>query len=300
MRTAIVFLALLLLSCGTNPPGKGGENEPAASRVPPVGPPPGYEDELEEGGPENWLARAEQYEGQRRPVEALKSYRKAMQLAPADWPAEKRDALREKIARLAFVLGVPGEVSEQDSEVKAEAQTRATVSDALQKAREAFRSAQEAEGASRSGEALALYRKVLSTIREQDDKTLYWQAWQKVEDLSPEGEGPGAIQEKMDRMSTHLSGAGGVVPPPNDGTFIRTGIPQGRNPDETSLGEARTAYVKGMEFVRENDSESARRAFEQVLSLIDEGQDPELFRAAIQNLRDLGSTEADINSAPNE
>ncbi len=241
----------------------------------------GQADAGESGTPEEWIARAQAFEASKRPVEALMAYRTAMRLVPEEWPGEKREALEGKIARLSFLMGVPGQVEVPVATPRA-ARPPDTV--AVETARGLLERARRAEQAGKRGDALSLYRKVIETISATDDSTLYWRAWQSAQDLSPEGEGPA---DEVEKKGEEILDAGTFVKPDEDGMFLRTNRRLGMGQPEIRLQQARTAYVSGMAAADEEDREAARRAFETVVKLIEEHQDPELYRAARENLEAL-------------
>lgn len=276
-----MLTSLLWAGVGTGCQEQGESVSDDSVSPPPLEQPrPGSE---EQGDPDAWVAHARALEAARRPVEALLAYRSAMRMAPRDWPEKKRAALEARIARLSFLMGVPGQVELPE---RTPIPRRTVDTAAVTRANSLLKEALDAEASGRIPDALALYRQVLQTITEGDDPALYWRAWQKVADLTPEGEGPGEGDSPgEDRL---VMDASAFVKTDEDGMFLRKHRRLGIGEPEIRLGQARTEYVKGMDAMRAEDPESAVQAFEKVLDLIEEDQDPELYRAAQENLESLG------------
>jgi len=253
----------------------------------PLEAPPGAREDSESESFPRLLTRANALELNRRPIEALRLYRRALEVAPSDLTMEARQQVKERISRLSFVLGIP-DGADLDAGPTAR-KVEGGESTQMLRAMAFYKNAQEAELAGRRQEALALYREVLKQIRESDGRDLYWNAWQKIEDLSPEGEGPAAVQQRRDETSGDTGEESAAMVEDEDGTLVRGGTEaaEGGRPADASLSRARSIYMKGMDYNRANNKDLARQSFSEVLTLIRESQDPELYRAARQNLVDI-------------
>ena len=239
-----------------------------------------------EAGYRALIVRAEQARGARRSIEALRLYRQAWVEAPATVTAEERLRVKAEIERLAFLLGVPDGVP--DLRAMRKPSVSESDSPALRRARRLYADARKLSSSDK-GQAMTLLREILATVSPSEDSSLYWRAWQRLEDLSPEGEGPAAIQERIDRAEDE---EGAEVDPDllaKDGRFIAGAPPAAEHgrADDINLSRARSAYVRGMEYAQANEKILARESFREVLGLIRESQDPELVRSAEQNLRAL-------------
>lgn len=316
---ALPVACLLVTACQWSTPATPGEGElPARSLQAPPG-------SLEESAPGNYaqlLTQAQELEARRSTIRALRVYRQALEAAPADLPGAERQALVETIDRLAFVLGVTqGNADEARGGAASIALATAPeaqnvqASEPLVRARSLYAQAREKEQAGNLAEALELYLQIRTVITEKDDAPLYWNAWQRASDLSPEplerdkgaaGPQPLVTFHAPIRAGSEAASGGGQEreesdggegdegPIPNDGSVL-PGNPravanaleaQGAGAAER-LGKARGLYVKAMSAARTRDVGQAKTHLAEVLSLMQESQDPELYNAARQKLEEL-------------
>lgn len=314
-------LAILFTTgCQWSTPATPGEGELPARLLQA---PPGS---LEESAPGNYaqlLSQAQELEARRSTIRALRVYRLALDAAPSDLPSAERKALVETIDRLAFVLGVTqGNADEARGGVVSVAMAPAAggqkpaESEPLVRARSLYAQAREKEQGGSTVEALELYLQIRTVITEKDDAPLYWNAWQRALDLSPEplerdkgvtsgpqplvtfhapiragSEGTGTEGQEREESDGGEGEEGSI---PNDGSVV-PGNPramanvleaQGAGAAER-LGKARGLYVKAMSAARTRDVAQAKTHLAEVLGLMQEAQDPELYNAARQKLEEL-------------
>lgn len=278
--------------------------------------PPGAQEEDAAGASfETLLTSAKAADAARRGGEALRLYRAALTAAPASLPDSERETLAERVRSLAFTLGVDAEdrvspgapvpphaaasasgapPAHATAAATAGAASAATAESAVQ-ARKAFQTrfdqALALEKSGRHADALQGYLALRTPELLTLDAPLYWQVFQKIEDLAPKEEVKAGRAPSI-KVTYH----GPSTPTPEGDEPEMPGEVPSRTVNETRfkepealarLARAREQYLNGMSAVRLGSPEQARVAFQQVLSLVEEKQDPELYRAARQNLQDL-------------
>jgi len=279
MRFIPWIILVSLLAC--TPPDAAPHRSAEKPSVPPEA--PAGATEADQGPPfRQVLARARSLEANRRPIQALQLYRTALATAPTEFPRQEYESLQEHTRRLSFLLGIP-DASLERSRLRSH-RLSTEDSDDVRKASALYAQAIRAQDAGEKARAITLYRETLRSLQESQNKELYWNAWQRLDDLAPGGAQPPTTTmadpaESERNLEEALFDGSLVAVEPNERLSARA--PAQR------LSQARARYIKGMDYARAKDNSLARRAFQDVLILIRESQDPELYRAARQNLVDL-------------
>lgn len=282
-------LAPLLWACQPSSPS----NLPTAREEQPrLAAPPGALEEDAGGSFEQRLARAQTLEKERRTGEALREYRRALELASASTAASDKQQAEQAISRLSFVLGVQD--GGGDSSGSAKPTPAPVTAVPASPARAQYEQARALEQSGKSAEARVLYQQLQRSLSEKEDGELYWLVWQRLSDLTPEAETPlpppirrgpapvsptGKQTEEDDEQEGSLPTDGSVIP--------QTGRSRAAEEQDERLSRARVLYISAGSAARARDINQARESYQEVLRLVSETQDAELVRNAKRELEKL-------------
>lgn len=291
-----MFLTSCVLCCGLLACQPSGSVPAPSARqeLPRLSAPPGALEENAGGTFDQRLARAQALEQARRTGEALREYRRALELSSASTSTADKQQVEQAIARLSFMLGVQEGGADASSPARPAAEPAPASASPSSPARAQYEQARALEQSGKSAEARVLYQQLQYTLTEKDNPELYWLVWQRLSDLTPEAETPlpPPIRRGPAPISTSAN-AGGEEDEeegnlPSDGSVIpNTGRNQAAQEQEARLARARALYISAGSAARAKDVTQAREAYQEVLRLVPEGQEPELVRNAKQGLEKL-------------